>query len=662
MKNKILFYASFALLFPTLCFCDWKEYLSQPGYYAVIGDKATYLNFIKLLESSQKNVKLSLFSEIPSLGKDDFLVEYGDIPNISLLEYDIDSKADSYFLKYENSLGLYNHFSMVSLGTYNGIRLIKLIPRKNIRPTLYIIKQSIMYSEYDKYTGFIIKSLDEGYIEGQSLDASNIVFINNKIISDNGGYLSWSSDGNKILYTHFTDQGPELWQVNSDGTQNKYLFRGSHGIWSPDGTRIAFIDKINNQYNLKIFDIKQNKLLYQDDKADFHINDSAVLLGDMAYDIDFIYWYRNKIYYVSSLATGYASPELRRVEILNIDSLEWSWSNENDQEIYLNIFRRNDKLAHLNIVSIPPFKMPNDKIKELSRYAVPNFIKGIWISNKDGSYFIRIMNNAAQPLVDPSLKRIAYVKMIENNNTRKWQLNIADIHVGPKKNRLYYEAEIGKSVGAQEGDILFISKPKINPLNNKIIGSEGPLKAIVVIRKVEENSSIIRPVVIVDKIEIGDVAAYEDQSRYGLIKKENDEYTDNSERSSIGTATAIKQVATETPIPRTEPTLLNETNKNAAILGKQDLSILLKEVLQKIEDSRKHAEYIHHAMQLISIATEKKYDVEDSIKQGIDNCYTLISDARNIYIAGKPFASIKASLKEKEAIKILKDIIKKIEN
>jgi hypothetical protein len=145
------------------------------------------------------------------------------------------------------------------------------------------------------------------------------------------------------------------------------------------------------------------------------------------------------------------------------------------------------------------------------------------------------------------------------------------------------------------------------------------------------------------------------------ILMESEEYGNTAFDFSFNFENYKGALVAETPTP--DPTIkLGETNENAAILGKQDLAVLLKEVLQKIEDSRKHAEYIHQAMQLISIATEKKYDVEASIKQGVDKCYTLINDARNIYIAGKPFASIKASLKEKEAIKILKDIIKKIEN
>ncbi len=56
-----------------------------------------------------------------------------------------------------------------------------------------------------------------------------------------------SPDGSQILYTRQWINAVEdkreadLWIVNSDGTQNRFFLQGQNGMWSPDGTKVAFI-------------------------------------------------------------------------------------------------------------------------------------------------------------------------------------------------------------------------------------------------------------------------------------------------------------------------------------------------------------------------------------------------------------------------------------
>ncbi|SVA87497.1 uncharacterized protein METZ01_LOCUS140351, partial [marine metagenome] len=70
-------------------------------------------------------------------------------------------------------------------------------------------------------------------------------------------YLDWESvsnpkispDGREIAYTRtwvdqMKDSRPSsIWIMNRDGSKNRFLTSGSGPTWSPDGTRIAFLDE-----------------------------------------------------------------------------------------------------------------------------------------------------------------------------------------------------------------------------------------------------------------------------------------------------------------------------------------------------------------------------------------------------------------------------------
>ena len=70
-------------------------------------------------------------------------------------------------------------------------------------------------------------------------------------------YLAWervsdpriSPDGSTVLYTRrWVDIAEDrwtagIWQVDTDGTRNRHVIDGASPRWSPDGTRIAFLDQ-----------------------------------------------------------------------------------------------------------------------------------------------------------------------------------------------------------------------------------------------------------------------------------------------------------------------------------------------------------------------------------------------------------------------------------
>jgi dipeptidyl aminopeptidase/acylaminoacyl peptidase len=68
-----------------------------------------------------------------------------------------------------------------------------------------------------------------------------------------------SPDGKSIVYTRgFVDkvndtQAAEIWIMNGDGAKNRFLAKGGGAVWSPDGTRIAYIAPSENPKGAQIF-------------------------------------------------------------------------------------------------------------------------------------------------------------------------------------------------------------------------------------------------------------------------------------------------------------------------------------------------------------------------------------------------------------------------
>lgn len=62
-----------------------------------------------------------------------------------------------------------------------------------------------------------------------------------------------SPDGARVVYTsRWVDKLQDkfetaLWIVNSDGSRNRFLTKGSNAVWSPDGTRIAYIAEVEGK-------------------------------------------------------------------------------------------------------------------------------------------------------------------------------------------------------------------------------------------------------------------------------------------------------------------------------------------------------------------------------------------------------------------------------
>ena len=78
----------------------------------------------------------------------------------------------------------------------------------------------------------------------------------------NGYEASWSPDGNKIVFVSNRDRNPEIYIMNSDGSEQKRLtysyFGSEYPIFSADGNKIYFASKRDN--NIDVNGIRNNKL------------------------------------------------------------------------------------------------------------------------------------------------------------------------------------------------------------------------------------------------------------------------------------------------------------------------------------------------------------------------------------------------------------------
>jgi len=77
-------------------------------------------------------------------------------------------------------------------------------------------------------------------------------------------YPKWSSASNKIAWEILLNNTvyPEVWIMNSDGSNQIKLIDGSYPCWSPDNTRIVYSKPGGNKIALFIIDIK-TKVMHQ---------------------------------------------------------------------------------------------------------------------------------------------------------------------------------------------------------------------------------------------------------------------------------------------------------------------------------------------------------------------------------------------------------------
>ena len=89
-------------------------------------------------------------------------------------------------------------------------------------------------------------------------DGSNMTQLTHSPNDD--GCPVWSLDGTRIIYSVWRDVGelydvPDMWIMNADGSDPQLLTEhGTNPVWSPDGSRIAFISNRDGDWEIFVMD------------------------------------------------------------------------------------------------------------------------------------------------------------------------------------------------------------------------------------------------------------------------------------------------------------------------------------------------------------------------------------------------------------------------
>ena len=106
----------------------------------------------------------------------------------------------------------------------DGTKALILMDKNPLRSQLYILDPN----------GFVLQQLT---------DTPNIVT-----------FALWSHDGKKIAYTVYdlSEREHSLWIINEKGTENKRLDDGIVIAWSPDDSRVFYVDENFSLYSIKV--------------------------------------------------------------------------------------------------------------------------------------------------------------------------------------------------------------------------------------------------------------------------------------------------------------------------------------------------------------------------------------------------------------------------
>lgn len=371
------------------------------------------------------------------------------------------------------------------------------------------------------YSGVLAKGKEETGSEQKwdirDLDAMQIKLEDIKKVVD-GRYPRWSPDGKKILYTEEDLNG--IWMINPDGSNNEQITEdGYWAAWSPNGKRIAYTrykrPKRHEIHQIAIFDLKAKK-----EYIIWEQNSETLDRPSRSFLFDKIEWTKDgkKLFFVHQL--------MRKIDFINLDDLSFEVNMTADYELaggvnnnlthpLFNIYMktycygpargRQDPLIHLDFANYIPSELNSDQKEKLC---------GIWAENKKGIPFaIRLLDgNSSNPELSPDLAMLLF--------QNRYDIYVAKISKFPTSHIKHYEVPLGLKDGLKKKNILFVSTPKINPLNNKLIGwDKEVIKGTVIIESVEKDRALVRTLLLIKDFEQNDVAVNIHNKSFGYLKR-----------------------------------------------------------------------------------------------------------------------------------------------
>src|SRR3954467_12757093 len=94
---------------------------------------------------------------------------------------------------------------------------------------------------------FALLAIVPAALDAQEKKADTLLTVEKYLDFEQVGEPRVSPDGSQIIYTRRWVNKLEdkfessLWMMSSDGSKNRFLATGGNAIWSPDGTRIAYL-------------------------------------------------------------------------------------------------------------------------------------------------------------------------------------------------------------------------------------------------------------------------------------------------------------------------------------------------------------------------------------------------------------------------------------
>lgn len=397
--------------------------------------------------------------------------------------------------------------------------------RRSIWVERYRIKRErefVMITRLSNYLAFVILFLalitltllsqnnacaDE--FKATNVDATNINLVNTHKI-ENGGYApKFSPNGKQILYSRDIKKQPgmftntawhALWVMDIDGKNKKKLFQnGDRGAWSPDGKRIAYCDYSTPSDGLYILQLPY--IFIYDIKTKKKYKIAQV-------DLD----------YCTDNATTTWSTDAE--EILLYNSTKTNWPRTIIELGTLNVIKEENvdvEVIDSRMGKYSFVKFPNVSLSVTfpDLYHGINDADGLWAVSNDQSFERPLMKGVRSFDVAPDFKKIVFssdagiyvanVGVLKNVPPRTFHVEIG-------KNDLLAETRLGStSIQEQEKEVAngnvfgTIYRPKINPLNNRVIGPDGLPKAFARLTNVSRTHATVNVISEVYPVAKGDV-------------------------------------------------------------------------------------------------------------------------------------------------------------